>query len=143
MKIGELANAAKCTTETIRFYEKTGLLPEAERTASNYRNYGLVHVERLRFIRNCRMLDMTHEEIRALLGLVAQPDEDCTAINELLDEHIEHVSVRINQLERLRQQLVALRVTCSQARLVGACGIVKGLAEMAIDPTPTAHTHLG
>ncbi|MGL4860686.1 MAG: MerR family transcriptional regulator, partial [Enterobacteriaceae bacterium] len=68
MKIGELAQAANCTTETIRFYEKKELLPKAERTAANYRSYTPAHLERLRFIRVCRTLDMTHEEIRQLLG---------------------------------------------------------------------------
>jgi len=54
MKIGELADAAKCSTETIRFYEREGLLPMAARTAGNYRNYNIGHLERLRVIRNCR-----------------------------------------------------------------------------------------
>lgn len=57
MKIGELALAAQCTVETVRYYEKEGLLAEPARTSANYRSYGAAHVERLRFIRNCRALD--------------------------------------------------------------------------------------
>ena len=62
MKIGELARLGQCTIETVRYYEKAGLLPPPGRTGSNYRHYGDAHVARLRFIRNCRALDMTHDE---------------------------------------------------------------------------------
>src|SRR5690606_14867068 len=81
MKIGELARAARCSTETVRFYEKAGLLPEPARSGGNYRQYGPAHLERLRFIRNCRGLDMAHDEIRALLGMIDHPARDCGAIN--------------------------------------------------------------
>jgi DNA-binding transcriptional MerR regulator len=67
MKIGELARIAMTQVETIRYYERAGLLPETARTEGNYRIYGDAHVERLSFIRNCRNLDMTLEEIRVLL----------------------------------------------------------------------------
>src|SRR5689334_2051768 len=109
MKIGELAKAARCTPETIRFYEKEGLMPDAERTDSNYRNYTDVHVERLRFIRNCRALDMAHDEIRALLRLTDTPADPCDSINSLLDEHIGHVDARLAELTQLRDQLTELR----------------------------------
>ena len=80
MKIGELAQVAQCTVETVRFYEKERLLPEPARTSGNFRVYGPVHVERLRFIRNCRALDMSHEQIHTLLGLMDRPAEGCGAI---------------------------------------------------------------
>ena len=85
MKIGELARLAQCSVETVRYYEKAGLLPPAARSDSNYRHYGDAHVARLRFIRNCRALDMTHEEVRALLGLVDQPENSCSGVNRVLD----------------------------------------------------------
>lgn len=103
MKIGELAQASQCTVETMRYYEKEGLLPIPARTEGNYRSYGSAHVERLRFIRNCRALDMTHQEIYVLLGLMDQPGSDCGAVNELLDEHITHVDVRIAEFSQLKQ----------------------------------------
>ena len=112
MKIGELARLAQCSVETVRYYEKAGLLPPAARSDSNYRHYGDAHVARLRFIRNCRALDMTHEEVRALLGLVDQPENSCSGVNRVLDEHIAHVDVRIRELRLLKEQLVALRATC-------------------------------
>ena len=68
--IGELARRTQCQPETIRYYEREALIPEATRTAGNYRVYGGAHVERLAFIRNCRALDMTLDEIRQLLRFV-------------------------------------------------------------------------
>jgi Cd(II)/Pb(II)-responsive transcriptional regulator len=109
MKIGELAKAARCTVETVRYYEKEGLLSKPDRTAGNYRSYGAAHLERLCFIRNCRALDMSHEEIRALLGAMDRPSADCSPINVLLDRHIAHVDRRISELVRLKEQLTVLR----------------------------------
>lgn len=143
MKIGQLASTAHCTVETIRYYEQVGLLRPPERTAANYRHYGPEHIERLRFIRNCRTLDMTHEEIRGLLDLMEQPADPCGGINQLLDRHIDHVNARMAELRQLKQQLTALRARCQTERAVAACGIVHGLAEMATDAPAPRQTHLG
>ncbi len=143
MKIGELACAARCSTETIRFYEKAGLLPEPERSEGNYRQYGPQHLERLRFIRNCRGLDMAHDEIRALLGMIDHPARDCGAINHLLDEHIAHVQVRLRELQDLRRHLVGLREQCGSEQAVDACGIVQGLNRMETAEGPVHNTHIG
>ena len=143
MKIGELAHVAQCTVETVRYYEKEGLLPAPARTAANYRSYGSAHVGRLRFIRNCRALDMTQEEIRALLNLIDQPAGDCGAVNQLLDEHIAHVDVRIAELSQLKQQLSELRQRCQSEQAMDACGILQGLAAMETEPRHERHTHLG
>ncbi|CAM5787214.1 Cd(II)/Pb(II)-responsive transcriptional regulator [Castellaniella caeni] len=143
MKIGELARAARCSTETVRFYERAGLLPAPERTDGNYRQYGPQHLERLRFIRNCRSLDMAHDEIRALLGMIDHPARDCGTINHLLDEHIAHVQIRLRELQDLRGQLVRLRKQCQVEQAVDACGIVQGLTRMQTSAGPAHHTHVG
>ena len=143
MKIGELAQVAQCTVETVRYYEKEGLLSAPARTATNYRSYGNSHVERLRFIRNCRALDMTHEEIRILLALMDQPAGDCGSVNQLLDKHITHVDVRIAELSHLKQQLSELRQCCQREQAVDACGILQGLASMETVPRHKRHTHVG
>jgi Cd(II)/Pb(II)-responsive transcriptional regulator len=143
MKIGELALAAQCTVETVRYYEKEGLLAEPARTSANYRSYGAAHVERLRFIRNCRALDMTHDEIRALLALMEQPASDCGGVNHLLDEHIVHVDTRIAELTQLKQQLGELRQRCRCAQAMDDCGILQGLASMEPESRQEKHTHLG
>ncbi|UYO94918.1 Cd(II)/Pb(II)-responsive transcriptional regulator [Pollutimonas sp. M17] len=143
MRIGELAKAANCGTETIRYYEKEGLLPEPQRSNGNYRHYGKDHVERLRFIRNCRTLDMTHDEIRSLLAFVDRPQGDCEPVNELLDEHIGHVDLRIAELQRLRGQLKALRRQCASAQSIEHCGIIHGLASMPTLEKRPPGSHLG
>ena len=143
MKIGDLARSAQCTVETVRYYEREGLLPAAARTAGNFRSYGHEHVERLRFIRNCRALDMSHDEIRRILALADQPDACCSAVNAVFDQHIAHVDARIRELEQLRTSLIGLRERCQREQAVEACGILQGLAEMESKARPERHTHLG
>lgn len=143
MKIGELAQVAQCTVETVRYYEKAGLLPATIRTAGNFRVYGPGHVERLRFIRNCRALDMSHEEIRTLLGLADRPQDGCGAINTVFDQHIAHVNERIDELSNLKHQLRMLRERCQIEEAANACGILQGLAAMESTAKPERHTHLG
>ena len=143
MKIGELAQVAQCTVETVRYYEKAGLLPETARTAGNFRVYGPDHVERLRFIRNCRALDMSHEEIHTLLGLTVRPQAASGAINTVFDEHIAHVNERIKELGKLKLQLQALRARCQSEQGADACGILQGLVAMETTAKPERHTHLG
>jgi len=143
MKIGELASMAQCTVETVRYYEKEGLLPAPGRTTANYRSYGKSHVERLCFIRNCRALDMTHQEIRTLLNLLDLPNDDCSGVNQLLDMHIAHVDVRIADLSQLKEKLVTLRLTCPSEQSVDECGILRGLAVLETVPRESRQTHFG
>ncbi len=144
MRTGELAQAAGTTVETIRYYEKEGLLPAPERDDNNYRSYGQIHVERLRLIRNCRALDMSHEEIRAILELADDERAGCSGINDLFDAHIRHVDQRIDELLGLKTQLLALRQRCSPSgRAAEDCGILHGLSAMQADDRPERHTHLG
>jgi Cd(II)/Pb(II)-responsive transcriptional regulator len=142
MKIGELAKTAGCTTDTIRFYEKEGLLPEAGRTEGNYRSYNASHIDRLRFIRNCRALDMTHDEIRTLLQAVDGPAADCGAINALVGDHLDHVNARIEELEQLKAQLTVLRHRCTTEQPVEDCGIMQGLASMESGNLRSSATHV-
>ncbi|OWT79890.1 MULTISPECIES: Cd(II)/Pb(II)-responsive transcriptional regulator [Alcaligenaceae] len=144
MKIGELAKAAGTTVETVRYYEKEGLLPAPDRGDNNYRSYGPQHVDRLRLIRNCRALDMTQEEIRAILQLADSHAADCGPINDIFDAHIIHVDERIAELTQLKAQLGDLRQRCLSARPHAEnCGILHGLAEMQVEERPERHTHLG
>jgi len=141
MKIGELAKAAGTSVETVRYYEKQGLLPAPERGINNYRSYGAAHRERLRLIRNCRALDMSHDEIRAVLALAERGGADCGPINDVFDTHIAHVDERIGELQQLKAQLAELRARCTGAGR--DCGILHGLSEMQVDERPERHTHLG
>lgn len=131
MKIGEVARAADCTVETVRFYEREELLPDPARTGSNYRIYGEKHVERLLFIRYCRSLDMTLDEIRVLLHFMDAPSENCGEVNALLDEHIGHVALRIRELRKLETQLKNLRRLCKEEQDALHCGILNELTQHA------------
>jgi len=129
MKIGELAKAAGSQVETIRFYEREGLLPVAERTDGNYRVYDQGHIERLSFIRHCRCLDMTLDEIRTLLQFKDSPQRDCGPVDQVLDDHIEHVVARIRGLKVLEKQLRQLRMQCAAGG--DGCGVIGGLERAA------------
>lgn len=129
MKIGELAKLTNCQVETIRYYEREGLLPSPKRTEGNYRFYTREHLEKLAFIRNCRTLDMTHEEIRQLLRYRDDPTSNCAGVNELIDEHIEHVRSRIASLQTLQAQLIELRRNCSAGGEASACEILHQLTQ--------------
>jgi len=145
MKIGELAKKAGCQVETVRYYEREGLLPAPARSEGNYRLYGAQHLERLVFIRNCRTLDMTLEEIQRLLALRDLPHESCAGINSLVDEHIEHVQARIDSLQALRDQLTELRDRCNGPKEAEDCGILRQLnVSGGVQPLQDdGHTHVG
>ena len=112
MKIGELAAGAGCDVQTLRFYEREGLLPEPDRDASGYRRYAERHLQRARFIRHCRSLDIPLPEVRQLLAFAATPDQSCTQVNLLLDAHIDAVRQKLKALKQLEKQLIALRDQC-------------------------------
>ena len=140
MRIGDLAEATGAPVETIRFYEREGLLPPARRADNNYRVYVPAHVERLAFIRQCRNLDMALDEVRALLSLRDAPAADCGEVNTLLDEHIGHVAKRIRELRALEKELKALRARCQSPHPIADCGILNEL-DSASSATPAAPRH--
>jgi len=115
MRIGELASQAGCDVQTVRFYEREGLLAEPEREASGYRRYAERHLQRLQFIRHCRSLDIPLPDIRELLAFAAAPDQSCQQVNALLDGHISAVQQRLKALRALEKQLLALRQQCDGA----------------------------
>ena len=131
MKIGELAKATDTAIETIRFYEREGLLPGASRTLGNFRIYGPAHAERLAFIRHCRSLDMALDDIRLLLRFRDGGEQECGDVNRLLDVHIAQVAQRARDLRALEQQLKNLRSLCLQATAADHCGILNELAQAA------------
>lgn len=131
MRIGNLAEATGTPVETIRFYEREGLMPAARRTDNNYRQYSAAHAERLAFIRYCRNLDMTLDEIRSLLHLRDSPPKDCGEVNALLDDHIGHVVQRIRELRALEKELKALRARCGSPHPLAECGILNQLDNVA------------
>lgn len=127
MKIGELAHETGCPVETIRYYERIGVLMLPDRSSNNYRSYGERHLERLMFIRHCRVLDMTLDEVRELLDLRDHPELDCAGVNDLLDRHIKNVAERLASLTVLDSQLRTLRNRCLATDSTSACAILHAL----------------
>lgn len=132
-QIGYVARQLGVPVETIRYYERSGLVDQPVRTAGNYRLYGDAQIEQLTFILNCRSLDMTHEEIRRLLHLRKKPPNDCTEVNALIDEHIDHIETRIAELQSLSKKLRGLRKSCNEVRSLEDCTILGSLRR-----TPTS-----
>jgi Cd(II)/Pb(II)-responsive transcriptional regulator len=145
MQIGALAKRTGCQVETIRYYEREGLLAEPERSEGNYRLYNDEHVERLIFIRNCRALDMTLDEIRSLLRFKENPRDNCSSVNDLINEHIQHVRTRINALQALEEQLNDLGRRCAVEQAIGDCGILHRLTDIDVANTlsESADSHVG
>lgn len=131
MRIGELARATGVDTETIRYYEKIGLLPEPARSSNRYRAYDNTHLERLAFIRHCRALDMGLVDVKRLLDFAQRPDADCGDINRLIDLQMERVRARRLSLEVLERQLAELRSRCADNRTADQCGILQELVAAA------------
>lgn len=127
MQIGELARSTGVKIETIRYYEREHLLPVPQRTDGNYRLYSPRHVEQLRFIRYCRSLDMSLEEVRLLIEARDAPAGSCLTVNALLDEKIAEVDARVNELHKLQDQLRQLRGLCRQPDQGEICGILAEL----------------
>lgn len=132
-RIGDLAQAMSVPVETIRYYEREGLLPPPARSQSNYRLYDHAQRQHLEFVLHCRALDMTHDDIRRLLSLREAPERECAEVNALLDEHIGHVTARIRSLRALQSELKAIRSRCGNPRATKDCAI---LQELAAPPTP-------
>jgi Cd(II)/Pb(II)-responsive transcriptional regulator len=127
IRIGELAKLAGCLPETVRFYEQKGLLPPPVRSQANYRLYDASHIDRLHFIRRCRALGISLDEVQTLLGLQDQPEQPCGEVNDLVDRHILEIDRQIADLRTLHTQLVELRMQCDSARAAGQCEILKQL----------------
>jgi Cd(II)/Pb(II)-responsive transcriptional regulator len=129
VRIGQLAELVGVDTQTIRFYERQGLLPSPDRQENGYRVYTEEHSERLAFICRCRILDLSLAEIHELQRYQDDPHQPCAAVNALLDDHISHVRSQITALQALEKQLVSLRASCNDGREVEACGVLAGISE--------------
>jgi Cd(II)/Pb(II)-responsive transcriptional regulator len=131
MRISELAAQADAEVDTVRYYEKTGLLPAPQRLSNGYRAYTEAHLQRLLFIRRCRLLDIGLSDVGRLLDYAAQPQADCAGVDALIDLHLGKVRERMAHLQALEQQLSTLRKQCGVQRgsphPVAECGILQSL----------------
>jgi len=126
--IGALAKRAGSNVQTVRYYEKIGVMPPAQRAANNRRIYDNKHLERLTFVRHCRELGFSLDDVRNLLGLVDQPDRPCDEIDTIARNHLEDVDTKIAALKIMRTELQRMISECAGER-VSNCNIVKVLAD--------------
>jgi DNA-binding transcriptional MerR regulator len=131
MKISEMARATGVDVDTIRYYEKAGLLPEPAREANGYRSYGPAHLERLAFVRHCRALDMPLADVRRLLDLVDGAPEVGGGSEVLVEAQLKRVRARLKSLRALERQLAQLRERCDADHAAHACGILHELVAAA------------
>lgn len=128
MKIGQLAQATGTKAETIRYYERIGLLPKPGRTDGNYRDYGSGDQERLTFIRHARGLGFDIADIRSLLDLAEDPGRDCGEADRIASGHLEAVELKIAQLQQLRGELGRMIKQCRGGQIAD-CRIMQALGD--------------
>ncbi|MBS5905165.1 MULTISPECIES: MerR family transcriptional regulator [Roseomonas] len=126
LNIGALARATGTKVETIRWYERVGLLPAPARSAGNYRTYGEAHLGRLSFIRRARDLGFSLDQIRTLLDLAEDRERSCDAVDVIASEHLEDVDRKIADLQALRRELDSLIGQCRHGK-VAECRIIEAL----------------
>jgi DNA-binding transcriptional MerR regulator len=125
--IGELGAATATKVETIRYYERIGLLPKPSRTSGNYRSYAMAELGRLSFIRRARDLGFTLDQVRELLALADDRDRSCEGVDEIARSHLAEVERKLGDLEALRAELSSLLDQCSH-QTISACRIIETLA---------------
>ena len=130
MQIKELAKATGVEVETIRYYEKQGLLAEPARRDNGYREYEAPHLEQLSFIRHCRALDMPLADVSRLLEFLDSPAEHCGDVDQLVEDQLVKVRARLKSMKALERQLLHLRARCSGVH-EGRCGILDELVAAA------------
>jgi len=128
MTIGRLAEQAGVNIDTIRYYERNGLLPAPQRRASGYREYALADIERLRFIRRSKALGFTLAEIGELLSLTVERSTDMRGIKRKADQRLEQVEFKIRELQRVRRGLKVLIAACPGHGELDACPIMAALS---------------
>ena len=128
-QIGEAARQSGVSPANIRFYEKEKLISPHGRGDNSYRLYSGIDVHQLRFIRLCRAMDMSLDEVRTLLGLDLNNKTDCAAARDALDGHLGHVRGRLAELKALEKDLKALRGRCDGSDT--RCHIIEALHQLA------------
>jgi Cd(II)/Pb(II)-responsive transcriptional regulator len=127
MKIGELSKTSGCSVQTIRYYEREGLLSAPERSEGNFRLYSDKSLKELEFVKHCRNLDIPLNDIKRLIELKNKPEESCSSVNVLINQQLGLVNKRIKELKALKKELQHMASTCNSDNTIEACGIIKSL----------------
>lgn len=127
LSIGELGKATATTIETIRYYERIGLLPAPPRAANNYRLYSIQHEMRLRFIRRARDLGFTIAQVRTLLRLADRPQDCCATVDAVARQHLAEVQHKIDDLVALHSELTRVADRCAGG-IIAQCRIIEAIS---------------
>ncbi len=130
LTIGRLAKEAGVNLETIRYYERRGLMPEPIRTASGYRIYSENDIERIRFIKKAQELGFTLKEISELLSLRVTPNVTCAEVKKRAREKIAEIDKKIQSLQEMRKILVMLENRCTGIGPTTQCPILDGISHI-------------
>ncbi len=125
LTIGQLAKRADVGVETVRFYERKGLLEEPDRRPSGYRQYDEGVVRRLEFIRRAKELGFTLKEIKELLSLKIDPSTTCADVKQRAETKIEDIESKIRTLQRMKRALVKVTKSCSGSGPTSECPILE------------------
>jgi MerR family mercuric resistance operon transcriptional regulator len=131
--IGELAKRSGVKIETIRFYEKSGIMPSPARSSGGYRMYGPTHLKRLSFIRRGRQLGFGLDELRNLLRLVDGQAFSCAEVHALTLQHLAEVRSKIAALRRLERVMADMAAQCTD-NLIPECPVIDALFEAQAIP---------
>ncbi len=126
--IGILSERSGVNIETIRYYERVGLLPKPQRSAAGYRLYRTTDSDRLCFIRRARDLGFSLDEVRRLLDLADQKSRSCRRVHDIAVEHLAEVRAKIDDLQRMERVLATLVKACTQGTMP-ACPLLETLAQ--------------
>ena len=132
--IGQVARMSGVSATNIRYYEKEKLLSPHGRSANSYRFYSNSDLHQLRFIRQCRNLDMSLDEVRTLLALDLRKKSDCATARVTLDAHLSHVRTRLAELTQMEASLEVLRNRCDGS--AAHCRIMEALHAQADQQNP-------
>jgi Cu(I)-responsive transcriptional regulator len=135
LNIGDLGKATGTKVETIRYYERIGLLPKPARTAGNYRVYGEDALGWLSFIRRARDLGFTIEQVRELMALSHQGERSCAAVDAIARTHLNEVKRKLGDLRALERELTALIDQCTH-ETIAECRIIEALAPSGSEDEP-------
>ena len=114
MRIGELAQAVGCHIETVRYYEKVGLIPVSARKPNGYRDYSDRHLQYLRLVRRARALGFSQNEIFELVRLIDIKDDSCDKVHEMVDKQIVALNQKLKEIKHIKKALTQLSIACEQ-----------------------------
>ena len=126
LSIGELASRAGCLVETVRYYERAGIMPSPPRSEGGHRQYTFEHLKRLSFVRRCRDLGINLERTRGLLGLVDEGGDTCVQVEAIARDHLAEIRRKLSDLRKMERVMIDMVAACDEGEIPD-CPIIEAL----------------